>query len=355
MKKVFFIYLVLILFATKELYSQVAIGKQEVDKKQEEKVVLKPPTYDSTKTLEEQYKLENQYQFIGLQLFLPPVINPEAGPIVFSKDGKGFEKGNKYYTIIDILQGDFTKQLIQKNAINQCGYRYKDLNSLKWKDMIIYVVFVLKNNDKKDSLNNAPLYWVVCESKKPPYSYSYFNAFIAVPYFEKQKQLFQNQDVINLSDKSKWFCKEVTLLKSRDNDNQDSTYDIFCLLTNNKSEQMQLRPPSEKFGRSFITEKEYIRLDHADRNQKEQFFKTENDKKEKYKLECTSRFGQHKGELIAQNKIEIGMTTEMCKVAWGTPWDSSKTTTSSVTKEIWFYNWKYNLRFEKGILVKIEH
>jgi hypothetical protein len=44
-----------------------------------------------------------------------------------------------------------------------------------------------------------------------------------------------------------------------------------------------------------------------------------------------------------------------CKVAWGVPWDISKTTTSLGTKDIWFYNWKYTLFFEKEILVKIEY
>ena len=201
MKKALFIYL--FLFITIHLHSQVTSGKEELKKKQEEKSVLKPPSYDSTKTLEEQYKLANQYQFIGLQLFLPPVVNPEAGPILFSKHSNSLTKGNKYYTIIDILQGDAIEQLKQKNLINQCGYRYKDFNSPQWKEMIIYTVFVLKDNNKNDSLNNAPLYWVVSQSKIPPYTCSYFNSFITVSYFEKQKQLYLHQNVINLSDKCK--------------------------------------------------------------------------------------------------------------------------------------------------------
>jgi len=339
------------------LYPQVTNGKKELEKKQEERVVSKPPAYDSTKTLEEQYKLENQYQYIGLQLLLPPVINPEAGPVVFSKKGSGFEKGNRNYTVIDILKGDVIGELKQKNVINLCGHRYKDLNSPLWKEMIIHVVFVLKDNDKSAPPDNAPLYWVVCESKVPPYSNSYFNSFIAVPYFEKQKQLYQNQKVIRLNDKSKWLCKEVAVSKGKNTNGQDSITDVYCFLVNEKGEKIQVSPPSvtDKMGKSFITEKEYIWLDHANRNEKEQLIKEENDKREKRKAECVNKFGQHSGELIAQNKIEIGMTTEMCKAAWGMPWDISKTTTSSVTKEVWFYNWKYNLHFEKGILVKIKH
>jgi hypothetical protein len=329
------------------LHAQDTIGKDNA--------VLKPVSYDSTKTFEEQYKAENQYQFIGLQLFLPPVIDPKAGPVVFSKNSNDFTKGNKYYTIIDILQGDVTQQLKQKKVINQCGSRYKNLDSLLLKDMIIFVVFVLHDNDKNDSLNNDSLYWVVCQGKQAPYCASYFNSFIPVPYYEYEKQTFQDQDVIYLSDKSKWLCKEVTLVKSWDNESQDSVYDVFCLLGNDKSEQMQLRPPSDKYGRNFITEQEYTWLDHADRNEKDEMLKAKSEKLEKYKSECINKFGKHSGELVAQGKIEIGMTSEMCKTAWGAPWDISKTTTSSIIKETWFYNWKYKLYFENGSLVKIEN
>jgi hypothetical protein len=337
----------LLFIASNFIYAQVTFAAKE------EKVYVKPPGYDSTKTFEEQYTLANQYQFIGLQLFLPPVINPEIGPIAFSKKGSDFEKGNRSYTITDILKGNAIAELKQKKVVNLCGYKFKDLNSSVWQDMIIHAVFVLKDNNKHDTLNNAPIYWVVCENKQAPYCSSYFNSFISNPYFEKQKQLFQNQAVIKLNDKSKWLCKEVTLLKSKGSNNQDSTYDVMCLLKNDKGEQLQLRPPSEKYGRSFITEKQYIWLDHANRNEKEELIKAENERVEKHKTECISKFGQRKGALVAQNKIEVGMTEEMCQTAWGMPWDISKTKTSTTTKELWFYNWKYNLYFENKVLVKI--
>ena len=327
--------------------SSFVFSQSKIDK--EELAVLKPPTYDSTKTFEEQFKPENQYQFIGLQLFLPPVVNPEAGPVVFSKDSNGFS-GNKFYTITDILQGDAIEYLKQKKLINQCGYRYKDFNSPQWKEMIVYAVFILRDNN-----TNETLYWVVCQSKIPPYSCSYFNSFVATPYFEKQRKTYLNRDIIYLKDKSKWVCKEVLFKKSKDNESNDSTYYTFCLLRNEKGAELQLRTPSEKLEKSFMTEKEYYWIDHANRNEREELYRSLNEKKEKHLSECISKFGKEKGEVIAQNKIEIGMTMEMCKAAWGAPWDSSKTKTLSGVNEIWFYNWKYNLHFEKGILIMIEH
>ncbi len=348
--------LLLLSAVTNSLFSQTPAGKEEFEKKQKEKTVIKPPAYDSTETLEEQYKLENQYQFIGLQLYLPPIINPEAGPIVFSKAGNGL-KGNKNYTIIDILQGNPEEQLQKKNAVIQSGYRYKQFNSPQWKDLIVFVVFVLRDNNNKDSLNSALLYWVVSQSKTPPYSNSYFNSFIAIPYLVKQKQLYENQEVIKISDKSKWICSEAAVLKNWNTDIKDSTYEILCQLKNDKGIQILMKPPTnlDKLGRSFMTEKEFIRLDHADRNQKEAMYKAESEKKEKHKAECINKFGQHFGELAAQGNIEIGMTADMCKAAWGAPWNNDKATNSKGTIEHWFYNWKYKLYFENGILVKIEH
>jgi hypothetical protein len=104
-----------------------------------------------------------------------------------------------------------------------------------------------------------------------------------------------------------------------------------------------------------MTAREYNRLEHANRNQKEQLFQTEKDKKEKFEAECTTRFGARKGALIAEGKIEPGMTTDMCKAAWGAPWDQSKTTTPGSSKETWSYNWNYTLFFENGLLVIIRH
>jgi hypothetical protein len=337
------------------LFSQTPINKKGPENKQNEKTVARPIAFDSTQTLEDQFKPENQYQFIGLKLFLPPVINPESGPILFSKPGSGFERGNKYYTVVSILKGSTPELLRQKELVNLCGYRYKDLKPAQWQDLIVHVVFVLQENGGGDSLRPELIYWVVCESKTPPYSNSYFDAFVATPYFEKEKQVYQDQQVINLSDKSKWLCKEVSIRKTASTTGSDSTYAVFCNLVDEKGNLSLRRPPSEKLGRTFITEKEYIRLDHANRNQKEQLRQAEQEQRDKHKAECISLFGQSGGELISENKIETGMTSQMCKAAWGAPWTITRTKHTTGTKEKWFYAWNYVLIFENNLLVKIEH
>ncbi len=49
------------------------------------------------------------------------------------------------------------------------------------------------------------------------------------------------------------------------------------------------------------------------------------------------------------------MNKLMCKAAWGSPYEKFKTTTTSIEREQWLYNWKCSLYFESGILVKIEN
>jgi hypothetical protein len=344
-----------LLFAgTRLLSAQESSTRQSAATKQEETIFMRPSGYDSTKSFEEQFKPDNLALFIGLQVFLPPVIHPAAGPILFSREGNILEKAGNYYTITDILKGEPIEQLKQKKVVNICGTRYKEFDTPLWKDLIIYTIYVLRENGPKDTLNNTPLYWVVAQSKQEPYSCSYVDVFMAVPYFTKQKEIYLNQPVVYLADKSKWYCKEVSLQMSKDNDSRDSVYAVFCLLTNSRDEHMQLRPPSEKHGRSFLTEQNYTWMDHANRNEKMEMIAVAKEKQEKHQSDCISRFGQRRGELVAQGNIEKGMSRDMCKTAWGNPWEIAKTGTSAGGKEIWKYNWFFTLHFENGILVKVE-
>ncbi len=68
---------ILFLFLFSRLvYSQVTIGAIE---KKEEKIVLKPPPYDSLKNFEDQYPSFIDYrQYIGLQVYLPPSFSSDV-------------------------------------------------------------------------------------------------------------------------------------------------------------------------------------------------------------------------------------------------------------------------------------
>jgi hypothetical protein len=341
---------ILLLTFSGSLFSQSA--RKESPQKPPVLVYSKPAAFDSTQSLEEQFKPANLTEYIGLHLFLPPVLHHDAGPLLFSKPGTAPLKGNTHYTVVDVLQGNARELLKQKNVAPVCGFRYKDLSSDNWNELIVFGVFVLKESDKLDSASTAPIYWVICQSKISPYSESYLNAFVANTYFSKQKQVYLNHEVVYLATKSKWTCYDVRIQPAFTATSNDSGYAVFCLLKNDKGEQMQVLPPSDKLGRTILTEKDYDRLQHANRNMKEQMQQEEAERQARHKADCLRKFGLKQGGLIAQEKIEPGMTSEMCKAAWGAPWDIVK---SKGLVEGWHYNWRYELHFEKGVLLRVEH
>jgi len=183
----------LFLFGAIRFFAQESGKREAPGQKTEERLFLRPSSYDSTKLWEEQYKPENRYQFLGLQLSLPQIIDTETGPILFSNKPCGFVSGNRNYTVVDILDGDQTALLKQKKLLNICGHRYRDLDSDLWKELIHIAVIVLKKEAGKDSLCNDPIYWVICQSKQAPYCDSYFDSFWPVPYFSKQVQLYKGR------------------------------------------------------------------------------------------------------------------------------------------------------------------
>lgn len=73
------------------------------------------------------------------------------------------------------------------------------------------------------------------------------------------------------------------------------------------------------------------------------------------KITYISKYGQTFGEAVAEGKVMIGMTQEMCMDAWGYPTDRFQTTTSGATTSTWMYNYKTYLYFTNGKLVKIKN
>ena len=89
---------------------------------------------------------------------------------------------------------------------------------------------------------------------------------------------------------------------------------------------------------------------------RDELLKNEKEKKdfENRKTEYISKFGQQYGELIANYKVKIGMTSEMCKYAWGLPIWTNKITSENGTIEVWHCGSGYKLYFTNNILKIIE-
>ena len=347
----------LLILPSTNLFSQITIGKVE---RQLDTTVLRPPAYDSLKNFEcyESY-FQHTYnedrmssfifykQYIGLKIYFPPSCDnyPEL---------KNRSVCDKYFTIIN-------------------NKTYKNWPTDK--DSILL----------KDDITGRLL---SCEAG------SIYSVAILVPYFVKQQQLCNKKNFIYMGGSpnnpiehtdlktrktifvqhlSKWSC-EVTLLKRNQvfdyerayaHEPSAEGYEIYYIMTNDKGETMALTSIDGSNDLTFKAESAYKKeekekmLKEADRIAKlklEEKIRLEKEKKEKekYRNECISKFGQYNGELIAQGKVKIGMTTEMCKASWGLPYRTDRTTTEDAIMENWYYGYSHSLHFNNGVLIRIE-
>jgi|SRR5690554_2826740 len=301
---------------------------------------------------------------------------------------------DKYYTVLDVLYDKEELSLWEtmrdsldnkEKSVSQSLKQYKDdftknSESNLWKENpeklivdkegFLYndrdwhgqnIVFMLRNDETNDTIyTNNP--W----------------KFILVPYFVKQKQInegktfvaFNNNEtesydissesVINIPTLSKWTCS-VDLLKTNNKGDEIDEYNIYYILRNNKGETILTEQLIRKYGMHFVEENKYLRQKAEKelkkeqliaKKKKEQLLKEENERNEKVKHqeECVSKFGKTNGELIAQGKVKVGMTKEMCKVAWGTPYWTDKITTEHTVREDWYYGYGLSLHFENDKL-----
>jgi len=376
--------LTLILCVTEFLHSQITIGKIE---KQKDTAVLRPTPYDSLNDFEyirntDIYQdgtyidLSYQYKkYIGQKIYVPPM-----------SDGIDKENQfcNKYFTIMDVIfDNNEVNKILQTNSNVEANREF--IKDTYWGATSFFnnsKMFLLRNDSTKKtfySVFSCSNFWDIRNSH-----------FILVPYFVKQKQLYQNKTLVYNSysdftawkdirtDKyvkiyhnSKWYCSEVTILTLNcDIPNfssyNDARFKLYYVLKNDLGETIALKNLKIDSDDEFITKDEYDKKELEKKlksyeliakKKQEKLQKEENEKKaqEKRKVECINKFGEYYGSLIAQGEVKIGMNTDMCKSAWGAPFDSYKTTTADGIYEDWYYGWKYSLHFVNGLLIRIEN
>ncbi len=420
--KLFLIISILFFSNSKFLFSQITtldLGP----KKTEEKIILKPEPYDSLTNWVTYKRIPDYKRYIGLNIYLP----------LFNDLDK---YGDKYLTIINVLYGDTINKLLS-------DWGLKDIKP--WKEVIY-------DNCPKGLLDTIPDYKVYSkmgryynpevifvlrsDTNNESYycSFDLIKHFILVPYFVKQKLLYENKYLI-FDDKvekevfyncelethgikceevyendkgvkvakskrvrvlrgSKWLCTDVTLLKMSQAYSKEywesiknyygeykynsNAYSLFYILKGTNGETIafsKIKPLEGEFKRiqndsvycdlynnnGFILESDYLKRKIESEMQAKQLVikqqqekQIEKQKFEKWREDCINKFGLQNGELISKNKVNIGMTKEMCKYAWGSPLWSDKTTTEIGTYEIWYYWLGYKLHFVNGILKRID-
>lgn len=295
---------------------------------------------------------------------------------------------DKYYLITDVIYGDRLTKLnlstewsfindspqfrkVKKDSENTDSYSNIRKINYNYK---VKVVFELKDEDTGEIL-----YFSERDLNQ------YKTAFILVSYFVKQKQLYKGENLIlnnrndtpdlintiNIEDENGklitkpkmveytsfgkdkiWKCIDVTIL--------EGDYEISYIMKNNNNETIALQDNTRwKFEKDILAEeklkKENDQNIKKEREKEIQIRKLkENIIAENRKKECSAKFGAVLGEIIANHKVKIGMTKEMCKMSWGNPFWSDKTTTSTSTTENWYYGLAHSLHFEGNLLERIE-
>ncbi len=376
MKIQFLTFILNFIICTSSVYSQITVTEI---KKRIDTIVEKPPVYDSMENFQYGLNHSDYKQYIGVRLFLPPIGDnyrlKEEGEIVTKQtffnspvDSERSQGGYMFYRGSDIGES--------KNICNKY-YIIHEFNFASCNTNCCCGGY-LKLLDVETNKN---LYY-------SSHSYPDIGPFILVPYFVKQKQLFDGKTfivavpqsiygkstfckfidaitdkVIEIKPNSKWKC-EVTLLKGKTHYenwhigrfiiDSNAAYTTRYILKNEQNETFILNNISD--GHEFYLQLFDSYLKSKSRQKQDDISRVNQEKKdkEKKKIECRNKFGVVKGELIAQGKVKIGMTSEMCKTAWESPWYKSKTTVAGGVFEDWYYGWGKSLHFENGSLVRIE-
>lgn len=417
-------------------FSQITIGS--VEKKEIEIVEPKPIPFDSINNYKEQEDLINYKMYVGQKIYLPKYNNTEdvgytgkEYPFMFSDslslvnvepskqlkmvdnvgsatnkfykniftykykpfhyfsgivNGNAYasivtnadEVSNKYYTVIDVFTGEDMKNILNniKTLINKRNDNYDDyIDDVGFNNYDIFdmskTIFKIQDDITKEQLYVFNL-----------------NYFILVPYFVKQKEVFNSKKVVAilidenyettdfsknkkfiLPNKSVWNC-EVTLLSKKEILAKDDiklsvgSYFIAYKLTNEKGQiiifkGLNGKTINFKIYEDYINEENDKKLQQVQliaKNKKLKQIETEKRlaKEEKHLNKCLTMFGDYYGNLVNNSNVVIGMTAEMCEMSWGKPFDKSTIIYENITKEHWYYSWKKSLHFENGKLIRIE-
>lgn len=73
------------------------------------------------------------------------------------------------------------------------------------------------------------------------------------------------------------------------------------------------------------------------------------------KQDLITLFGQTNGNLVANNKVALGMSFEMCRLAWGTPLKIYNSVDASGKYTIWVYNFDTLIYFKDDKVVRMQN
>lgn len=359
-------------------YSQISVLKtSNVDP------IHKPAPYDSLQPRMLDYDLKDSYnylRYLGQKLVFLPMSDKKREEFVTSefiteKYQRIKSVGQKVniYKPIALKSGHITtnpaalenKSFLIVNVWSEnktsvtSGTQILDTISVYKVPGTSQLVFQLLDED-----NNA-LYWCIRRS------YLNTSNYIIQGYYDKQLQQFKNHEMVYMGDESKefvdittgesvkiekkspWICKDITLTEG------DPWYKLCYVFSSNAGKTVSVNDGRGAFWSTeeyekhveeerLLREKEEIKRQEEEikREKEEQRLKKMN---QEFAEAMVSRFGKKNAELILQKKVALGMTKEMCKIAWGTP----QNIVQNANIESWIYSYSTFLYFSGDKLIQI--
>lgn len=248
---------------------------------------------------------------------------------------------------------------------------YKKLDDIDIEDSKssqLSLKITLRNEENQDVL-----YWIVDQAR------FIGNPFFLVPYFEKQREIYLNKNVvlrypdrtntnlknlidvntgeaINIKYGEVWTCSDISFIESKD------SYYLKCFYFLKKGDkEVKIGLESKLLREYFMLETEF-KQQKIEKQRKEEERKKEEEERQKiveqeritFKKECIAKWGQKMGGYIADGKVLLGMNKKMCIVAWGKPININRTMVSGLISEQWVYGWGTYLYFNNGKLTAIQ-
>lgn len=154
---------------------------------------------------------------------------------------------------------------------------------------------------------------------------------------------------VQMAEQGLWICRDVALIE---NGSLNSLYYVLSSETGNT-----IKVPIGELAQNGFVCKQSYEAEMSERKLKDEEREAVRQKEELRRKEAakermknlTTRFGQKNAALIAEGKVAVGMTKEMCSEAWGKP----SSITAGSGQEIWIYGYTSSLYFFGNKLVQI--
>ena len=278
---------------------------------------------------------------------------------------------NTYFTILDVEINDWNGE--RKNVFYNIEEwdNPNNARSEQW-----WIRFRLKNETTNDTL-----YWKVLAEYIPQ------SCFTLVPYFEKSMSLYKDKNLIvtcnlqniidietgesvTINPDEEWYCYNVTFLHTKEH----KLIEPFILLRKGSNRikvsfhdlEKERYCESDKidlqYSPLFILKDKYEALVIEKQKSEEERLAAQIERERQEELanqqrkeQLIKKFGSTYGQLIADSKICLKMTKEMCIESWGEPYSINTTIVEGLTMEQWVYGLGTYVYFNNGIITGIQN